>query len=192
MPIVNIVNDYHATGRTIGINTDHFHFQTYMEEFNNFSEAASYTILLTDDAMIAMHYIFDDSGKLIKHNLSYLPDYKRDLFDTTETMNEDANIESDKLAERLSNYLRVDFDTCGYAEYYHTKVHLHLGLFDNPFRIPLQTYLLPNDFLYLVFKYIYHLDEGILSRIVDTKKKEIKLSEKELDRFFLKYGMDTF
>lgn len=192
VPIVNIVNDYKESRQSIGVNTEHFRFGSYIEQFNNLANDALYTILLTDDSMIAMHYIFDENLFLIKHTLSYLPDYKRDLFDSTEIMNEDANIEIEDLARRLSNYLRVDFDTLGKQEYFHTDVHLHVGLFRDSFRIPLKSYLFPNDFVYLVFKYIYHLDEDLLKSLISPSTKKIKLSESELSRVYMCYGIDKY
>ena len=56
VPIVNIVNKYKESKQSIGVNTEHFRFGSYIEQFNKLASDDLYTILLNDDSMIAMHW----------------------------------------------------------------------------------------------------------------------------------------
>lgn len=188
--IINIINDYNATLRYIGTNTDHFKFSNYKELFDKTLREESFTISLLDDSMLALYYEFDGMGKIVKHNLSFIPNYRMDLFRDEDWQYEgdDPDVSEELLSKRLSNYLRIDYDGTGYAEYYHSMVHMHVGVFSESIRMPFQTIVYPYEFLYLVFKYIYHLDDKCLKCLDCEYVKHVKLSNNELKKFSVIYG----
>lgn len=188
--IINIINNYNATLGYIGTNTDHFKYSNYKELFDKTLREESFTISLLDDSMIALYYEFDGMGKIMKHNLSFIPNYRMDLFrdNDREFVDDELDISDEILSRRLSNYLRVDYDGKGYAEYYHSIVHMHIGVFSDSIRMPFQTIVYPFEFLYLIFKYVYHLEDDCLKCLDCKCEKSIELSENELKRFSVIYG----
>lgn len=70
----------------------------------------------------------------------------------------------------------------------HTKVHLHVGLYKTNFRIPISHYLTPKDFLYLVLKYVYHLEGNFIDKLIENKERKNLLTETEIDKFRLILG----
>lgn len=193
--IINIVGKYKGSKNEIGENTDHLKFDTYKELFDSILREEEYTILLLDDSLITMNYIFDDEGRIQKHNLSFVPSYKNDLMIENDERyvldsesDEDANISEVDIARRLSSYIRIDYDNVGKQLYYHSTVHMHIGVFDNGLRLPLQHAVYPNEFLFLIFKYIYQIEDGKLGKLENEYSKECLLSELELSKFKISYG----
>ena len=186
--IINIVSNYCCRKNEIGITTEHIKYNTYKEIYNNTLRDEGFTILLTDDSIISMQYIFDDNGKLKKHTLSFLPNYKRDILSNEEEPQEDAVISSEEFSMRLSNYMRIDYGELGRKDYYHALVHLHIGVFRESMRIPLQSFLYPNDFLFFIFKYIYHLEDEKLLKLECDIPKQCLLRENELKKLRMAFG----
>ena len=189
--IINIITNYKATEYEVGINTEHFKYHNYKELFDNTLRNENYTMSLLDDSMIAMSYVFDDNGQIIKHNLSFLPNYKFDLYRDGmefEYEEEDADISDELFAKRISNYIRIDYDVKGNQEYHHSLVHMHIGLFEYSIRLPFKHVVYPYEFLYLIFKYIYHLNDECLQKIDCQYEKDIKLTANELSKFKMVYA----
>lgn len=188
---INAINKYHKGQNEIGNLADRVRYHTYMEVFNSMYRNEAYTISLLDGSMINMHYIFDESKNMKKHTLSFMPNYHVDLLVKQEEQEEyelDANVSAEKLSLRLNNYIRVDYDEVGREDYYHSLVHLHIGVSDQAIRIPMQYYMFPNDFLFFIFKYIYRYDDNVLKNLIPESKMKCMLEENERKRFKLVYG----
>ena len=190
--IINIVSEYTAKAYSIGINTEHFKYHNYKELFDKTLGEERFTLSLLDDSMIVLYYEFNEEGKIIKHNLSFLPNYRYDLFRCDKMYDDEDEgedeISSEVFAERINNYIRIDFDDKGYEEYYHAAVHMHIGVFQGGIRIPVQTIIYPYEFLYLIFKYLYHIGDCDLEKLNCEHKKDLNLSVRELKKFRLVYG----
>lgn len=194
--IVNIVNNYNEKNLEIGENTEHINYRNYREQTDKILSEEGYTILLIDDSFLTLYYLFDREGNICKHVLSFVPSYQNDLY--REDMDkkvvyqnhqeQDANVLEEVFCRRISNYIRVDYDTLGQKKYYHTPVHLHAGVFEYSFRLPVQNALFPNDFLFLIFKYIYHIEDERLGLLNNAYTRRCKLLEDEMSRFRIVYG----
>lgn len=186
--IINIVSNYQCSRNAIGQITDHIRYDSYKEIFDNVLREDKYTILLTDDSMIIMQYNFDDNGKLLQHTLSYLPNYRQHILNDEEELQEDADINPQQFSMRLSNYIRIDYGEKGKQDYYHALVHLHIGVFKESMRIPLQCFIYPNEFLFFIFKYIYHLEDDILLKLECGIPKQCLLKDKEMKKLRMAFG----
>lgn len=191
---INIINNYHEKEHEIGETTEHIKYNSYKYVFDNLLSEDKYTILLTDDSMFVMQYIFNENGSIKEHTLSFLPNYKVDILGRKDDENindadiSDANISDETFCRRLSNYVRIDYSEVGRQEYYHSLVHLHLGVFEEGIRLPLQHFLYPYEFLFLIFKYIYKKDDKELRKLEFMKLKESKLTENEMKKFKVVFG----
>ena len=186
--IVNIVSKYHCSKNEIGETTDHVKYDTYQEIFDKLMRDEKYTILLTDDSIITMQYIFNSSGELLQHTLSFLPNYRQNDYNSEDDMQGNADISPKEYSMKLSNYIRIDYEEKGREDYYHALVHLHMGVFKESMRIPLQCFLYPNEFLWFIFKYIYHVDDSKLSRLECELPKNCLLKEKEIKKLRMAFG----
>lgn len=186
--IVNIVNKYHCSKNEIGETTDHIKYDSYQEIFDKLLRDDKYTILLIDDSIITMQYIFDDNGKLLQHTLSFLPNYRQNILEDEEEMQEDADISPKEFSRRLSNYIRIDYGELGRQDYYHALVHLHIGVFKESVRMPLQCFLYPKEFLFLIFKYIYHLEDDELVKLECGLPKHCLLKDNEMKKLRMAFG----
>lgn len=195
--IVNIVGNYNEKEHEIGENTDHIKYSNYREQTEKILKEEGYTILLIDDSFLTLNYHFDNEGNISKHVLSFVPSYKNDLYREDMDKNEvrqnhqeqDANVSEEAFCKRISNYIRIDYDTLGQKKYYHTPVHFHAGVFDYSFRLPFETALFPNDFLYLIFKYIYHIEDECLNMLEGAYTRKCMLLEDEMSKFRMVYGL---
>lgn len=194
--IINIVGKMQISVLEVGTNTEHLKYKNYKEHFDKMHENEDYSLSLLDDSMIILKYVFNENGEIKSHNLSFVPSYRQDLFRDQdkeeegweESEQQDANISEEQYCKRLSNYIRIDYDVEGRQEFYHTLVHMHIGVFEYSVRLPLETAIYPNDFLYFIFKYIYHIDEDKLTKLDCPFKKNKMLTEKELLKFRMVYG----
>jgi len=75
--IINIVNSYHEKQNIIGNKSQKIRFDRYIETFDNMMYNDEYTIVLEDDSLICMEYVFDDYENIVEHNLSYLPGFRQ-------------------------------------------------------------------------------------------------------------------
>ena len=186
--IINDVNDYHENQKSIGDKSEKIRFKTYMEVFDQMMYDARYTVLLEDDSMIFLYYEFDENGKIVEHVLSYLPNFRneevskenREIQDKDDRNGDaDAEISSEVLHRRLSNFIRVDYENEGRKEYFHSLIHMHIGTEREALRIPVEHCVMPFDFLFFVLKYIYHICDEQLICLESSKQKEVMLTEKE-------------
>lgn len=159
----------------LGCNVGHIKPSNYVDLYNYIFENELYTICLSDYSLICMSYIFDYRGKLLSHNLMYIP------CPTNEEENE-------TLHETISKYLRVDYDVSGYKKTIHTQVHLHTNIYKSKMRIPVAHIMSPKDFLFVVLKYIYHSDEAYVNSLLDTRKREVLLDLEDESKMRLVMG----
>ena len=159
---------------------------TYHEDLTKIVNSEKNHILLFDNSVISMHYCFDTKGRMTYHSLYYIPDiYDEEFFwRTNQSDNEMAYY--DYVNAVIAKYLRIDFDVEGYNEYNHSLVHMHMGLKSTDFRFPVYSYLYPNEFVYLILKYIYTDDDSKLKSIASFAKNNriIKLTKTEKEKFF--------
>ena len=176
-PKFDLINDAKMPSdhsATLGHKFDHFKRKNYKSAYNTALEDESYSIYLNDDSIIYFYYIFDVNEKVVGHNLAYVPPPNNYNF-----LDEEISI---------SKYLRVDYDKTGYKSIIHTLVHLHIGI-DNPeFRIPISHYLSPFDFLYIILKYMYHNEQDIVDKLVTKKQKDCLLTNEESDKLRIIFG----
>lgn len=162
--------------RTIGVKSEKIRFNSYIESINSIIENEEYAIEFIDGAMVNFWYEFNKTGDCIMHSISYMPYYK----DVTDEATEDANIDKYCFCERVSQYIRIDYEEQGRTEYCHSLIHLHMGPGKNSVRIPVDSVIYPNDFMFFVLNYIY--GEGL-----DSKHFE-KRDERDINRGFLSDG----
>lgn len=200
---LNHINVYREKGSTIGDKSDKIRFHSYAETFDKMMYDSRYTILLDDDSMVFMFYEFDEQENIIGHVLSYLPNF-RDVEEYYEGFWEESDTESIeevnlryivtvdekkyliRLHDKLSNFVRVDYEVDGNAEYYHSLIHMHVGTERNAIRIPVEHCVMPYEFLYFVLKYVYRLDDDELcelefdctrtSMLTKNEKRKLKLA----------------
>lgn len=173
---INLVNEFHEKKYEIGDKSERIRLSSYAETFDDMIYNNKYTILLNDDSMIIMQYQFDESEKIIGHSLSFLPNFRRDLFDNC---NQEDEIKESQLFSRIGNYIRIDFDKQGQKEYYHSLIHMHVGTAKDNLRIPVEHFVLPFEFLFFVLKYIYRLPDEELIDLDCCMQRENILTEHE-------------
>ena len=177
-PKFDIISDVKSPSiyiSTIGHKFDHLKRSNFKDKYNEILEKESYSICLIDDSLIIYYYIFDNSDKIVGHNLVYIPS---------------PDVENSHFEEEvaISKYLRADYDRTGYKRIIHTLVHLHIGIYNNNFRIPIAHYLSPYDFLYIVLKYVYHNDQDVVDKLICKKQKECLLSSDEISKLRIIFG----
>lgn len=176
---INVVNDFHEKRYEIGEESQRIRINSYAETFDDIMYNNEYTILLNDDSMIIMQYNFDESQKIIGHSLSFLPNFRRNLFDEDDQSEE---IKESQLFLRLGNYIRIDYDEQGQKEYYHSLIHMHIGTAKDALRIPVEHFVLPFEFLFFVLKYVYRLSDGQLVDLECSVQRESILTEREMKK----------
>lgn len=174
-PEINILNSYKEDEFSIGHEALRVRYNYYMDIYDRMIEDESYSVLMLDDSMLNMYYIFNEKGEVQYHNLSFMPNYKVDVHISdeegkTKVQSEDANISHIDLNRRLSNYVRIDYDEKGRQEFVHSLIHLHTSVFKEALRLPVDHYITPFEFLFFILKYIYHNKSDKL------KKLEVSLS----------------
>lgn len=176
---INMVNDFHESGFEIGEKSQRIRINSYAETFDDIMYNNEYTILLNDDSMIIMLYRFDESQKITGHSLSFLPNFRRNLFDEGDQSEE---IKESQLFLRLGNYIRIDYDEQGREEYYHSLIHMHIGTAKDTLRIPIEHFVLPFEFLFLVLKYVYRLSDEQLTGLECSVQRENILTKREMKK----------
>lgn len=174
---INVVNEFHERRYEIGEESQRIRLNSYAEIFDHMIYNNEYTILLNDDSMIIMQYQFDESEKIIGHSLSFLPNFRRNLFDDCD---QEEEIKESQLFSRLGNYIRIDFDEQGQEEYYHSLIHMHIGTAKDNLRIPVEHFVLPFEFLFFVLKYIYRLPDEELTDLECSVQRENILTKQEM------------
>lgn len=176
---INMVNDFHERRYEIGEESQRIRIHSYPQTFDDIMYNNQYTILLNDDSMIIMQYRFNESQKIVGHSMSFLPNFRRNLFDEDEQSEE---IKESQLFSRLGNYIRIDYDEQGQQEYFHSLVHMHIGTAKDTLRIPIEHFVLPFEFLFFVLKYIYRLpDEQLMGLECSVQRKSI-LTKQEIKK----------
>lgn len=176
---INVVNDFHERRFEIGEQSQRIRINSYAETFDSIMYNNEYTILLNDDSMIIMQYRFDESQKIIGHTLSFLPNFRRNLFDEDVQSEE---IKESQLFLRLGNYIRIDYDEQGQEEYYHSLIHMHIGTAKDTLRIPVEHFVLPFEFLFFVLKYVYRLPDEQLMGLECSMERESVLTKREMKK----------
>lgn len=161
---------------------------SYRERYDNLFASQKNYILLEDNSLITMYYIFDKKGKIMHHSLSYLPEVLDDDFSSNDFCENE--IPDCFLFKNTGNYIRIDYTSSGYEEYFRSKTHMHVGLSNDKLRIPFFTYLYPNEFIYLILKYMYkNSDEKLLCiSEFNIGKRVSTLSSNEIERLYAGFG----
>ena len=182
---INIVNDYHEHQYEIGEASQRIRLNSYTDTFDQMIYNCEYTILLQDDSMIVMNYQFDKSDNIIGHSLSFLPNFRNDLFADRDQEDE---IKENQMLSRIGNYIRIDFDEQGREEYYHSLIHMHIGTSKDNLRIPVEHFVLPFEFLFFILKYIYRLPDEKLKALECSMQRDSALTENEMKKFRLVFS----
>ncbi len=194
---INCVSGYREKHNIIGFSSPRINFKSYREVYTDMVENNKYYLIFIDGSILNMEYLFD--GNIIcKHTLSFYPSCNNELGSSGSEALEQYGIEDENEIEDLqillSNYIRVDFDEVGRKEYFHSLVHMHTSVFKQSVRFPVESYILPLEFICFVLKYIYrengqYLDDWYVKlqsdyNLFDTRKL---LTENELKRFRLHF-----
>lgn len=157
----------------IGNLSERISHNNYSESTRKMIENVEYTILLTDLSIISIYYVFDKiSENIIYGNLSFIP---------FKDSNEDLMSES--------KYIRIDYDNCGRKEYVHTLVHMHFSTYKNNVRIPLDHVVTPVEFVYIILKYFYEIDDPLLEKQDYSEKiNAVVLSKNESKKLKISFG----
>lgn len=185
---------------SVGRRTPKFSIRTYVEVYRDMLLSEKYNLLLNDDSLIDFYYEFDDEGNIKGHNLSFIPGLDADI-----SLRDDMyiNIEDQLMVSiTAANYLRIDYDLKGKKNIVHTDVHMHYGLFErgekgegvlSELRIPLEGVLFPYEFIYIVLKYIYEVNDDYLEFLLDVKyNKKHCLEECEFDKLVLSFDKNSY
>lgn len=178
-------------GNTVVGNKMYIKKESYFDDLNNIKNDDKNFILLSDNSIISYCYHFDRMGNVVKHSLYYIPDMLDDASFWTARSSSNPDAYNEYFNNTISKYLRIDFDQLGQEEYSHALVHMHIGLRDNEFRFPFYGVLYPNEFIYLVLKFIYKDDDNQLSIIADfdINNRITKLTPSEQTKFFASIGI---
>ena len=176
-----IGNDY------IGELSGKFTYKNYYEVYNNCLKNQNYQILMQDESMISMYYSFDNKGEINRYNLSFIPSLNSEVTKYS--------CEIHNIIEDVENYLRIDFDGQGYKKILHEKQHLHLGLNVNSkshnrnlIRLPIAEKFYPWDFIFLVLKLIYHMEESDEKCFKTYNQNHYEIINVEEQIFHLKFN----
>ena len=159
--------------RTIGVKSEKIRFNSYVDSINSIIHNEGYSVEFIDGAMVNFWYEFDEKDNCCMHSISYIPYYK----DVLDEESEDANLDEDYFREHVSKYLRIDYEEQGRTEFCHSLIHMHLGPGRESLRMPVDSVIYPEDFMFFVLKYIY--EEKIDSSIFDRRKSN------EIGRYYL-------
>lgn len=170
----------------IGEVTGKFTKNNYPEMYIDTLDNSRYQISFQDESFISLYYKFSKDGEIERYNLSFIPSIDMDA--TLDTDNSGTNFDFGML-----DYMRLDYDPQGFQKVLHELQHLHIGLsyhdekdkedLRNEFRIPVAEKLYPWDFIYLISKFIYHLDEkydNIFKKFVVSRCQLIEIEEQNL------------
>ncbi|PFU61798.1 hypothetical protein COK90_11550 [Priestia megaterium] len=196
IPIINDVNIYKLGKKEIGERTGKFTQITYPDVYREMLEEKKYNILINDESIISFYYLFDDQNKIKKHSLSFIPSLDIEICFSEEQTPDNRIV----ILQNTNNYIRVDYDITGKKDIVHTDVHMHYGIFHTEFekdyfefRIPVEGILYPNEFIYLIFKYLYNVDDQYVNFLLEDKYiKEQRLEQCELNKLILSFNRESF
>lgn len=196
IPIINDVQLRKLSDTEIGVRTGKFTQHTYPDLYTSMLFNKEYHLLLNDESIISMYYLFNQDKSIEKHNLSYIPSLDAEVC-LAEEITENEKI---LILQNTNNYIRVDYDSTGKRDIVHTNVHMHYGIFHteyknecNELRIPLEGELYPNEFIYIILKYIYDLEESSLTFLLgETYSKQHRLEQCEIDKLVLSFNRNSF
>lgn len=196
VPIINDVNIFNLNNAEIGEKTNKFTHSTYVEVYKEMLDGKKYNILLYDESIISMHYQFNTEMKIIKHSLSFIPSIGSDI-DTAQELSLEHQI---RISKMTNNYIRIDYNSLGKKDIIHTDVHMHYGIFFEEkkreiaeLRIPFEGVIYPNEFMYIVLKYIYALENDVIDFLLDVAySKEHRLEACEMDKLILTFNRNSF
>ncbi|MGE7869547.1 DUF2290 domain-containing protein [Bacillus paramycoides] len=199
IPNINNSKIQEIKENSVGRRTPKFTIRTYVEVYRDMLLNEKYNLLLNDDSIIDFHYEFNDEGKIIGHNLSFIPGLDAEI-----SLNEDMPNMEDQIMILITaaNYLRIDYDLTGKKNIVHTDVHMHYGLFErgekgegllSELRIPIEGILYPYEFIYIVLKYIYEVSDDDLQFLLDFEySKKHCLEECEFDKLILSFDRKSY
>lgn len=163
--------------------------KNYNIVFEHLYNQNNYFIEFNDLAILHFEYAFDKK-RIIFSRLSYIPwiNIDEDEEETNDDGDEDEYFRDDKENVQYSKYIRIDYKPKDHEEIIHTKCHIHIGIDNSNFRIPVSTIIYPKEFVYFILKYIYHEDSEFTNLIKLKNEKEILLTKNELNKLRLMIG----
>ena len=189
------INNYlypKARSKTIGEKTSKFTISNYIGRYNDTLESKNYQILFYDESLISFFYEFDENGNVSRCSLSFIPSVDGEIDLSDYKMDE---VVKDLLLETSGDYLRIDFDETGYKKVIHTKNHMHRGIgyrskdcVRKEIRFPFLHLLYPLDFIYIICRYVYHIDESVLEKLTFSDQKRVILEPDEQQLLALSFN----
>ncbi|MEK4236195.1 DUF2290 domain-containing protein [Paenibacillus sp. FSL H7-0714] len=192
VPIINAVNCWNVKGRQIGERTNKLTLENYHEVYKKMLEEQEFHLLINDESVISLFYLFDENGKVSQHSLSYIPSLDIEIY-ASDTLSLENHI---SISRTANNYIRIDYDKTGKKDVVHTDVHMHFGIFhkqnhmsSSELRIPLEGILFPYEFIYIILKYLYDVEDEFLTALFEDKYIKFScLEKKEQDKLILSFG----
>jgi hypothetical protein len=189
------INDYiypSESCKAIGDRTGKFTISNYIGRYNETLENNNYQILFYDESLISFFYEFDEIGNVSRCSLSFIPSVDVDIDLSDYKMDE---VVKDLLLETYGDYLRIDFDETGYRKAIHTRNHMHRGIgyrskdcARKEIRFPFLHLLYPLDFIDIICRYVYHVDESVLEKLTFSDRKRIILESDEQQLLALSFN----
>lgn len=187
IPLILQLNTPKISNNYIGEVTGKFTYENYYSLYKECISKKNYQILMQDESVISMYYLFDSAGEIKGYNLSFIPSLNGEITEY------DCNISN--IFGDVENYLRIDFDIQGYKKIVHEKQHLHIGINvkskkhdRNIIRFPIAEKIYPWDFIWLVLKLIYHMEDSYDKNFKKNKGKNDSLINVEDQILHLKFG----
>jgi len=140
--------------------------------------------------------MFNQDGKVKHHNLSYIPSIDFEIY-----LEENISMENQILISKsANNYIRIDYDRTGKKQIVHTDIHMHFGIYpreesltNSEFRIPMEGILFPYEFMYIIFKYFYEVEDEYVSFLLREKySKSVCLETNEWDKLVLSFNRENY
>lgn len=147
---INIKTSDYSFGYNLRIKDEEDIYKTvYDSAINN----KTYTILLQDESMLSLFYVFGSENQLIEFSLSFIPNPYID--DDTDIYSRYKNY---NFKDIIAQYLRFDMSYEGVIPFMHPITHFHACLNKNGFRFPLKNIIYPKTFLWIIAKYLYNIE----------------------------------
>lgn len=200
---IAIVKDYNVfsnmySHEKIGYKVPKFNIENYISNYKRILMNKEYTILLNDESMITMNYNFDSNGNVLSHNLSFVPSIPEDVFIAEET---DLSFEEKIILHKVvTKYVRIDYEPNIAKPILHSNVHFHFGIYQRDkdsiiknLRVTFQGIVFPYDFMYIIFKYFYNVDDNYLTNIYDQDvKRSTTIDSEEEDKLILTFKRNSY
>jgi hypothetical protein len=195
--IRKFINNFKENSNTFGKKTSKFTKKNYIDSYKNtIIENKNYQLIFRDESVISFFYEFDNNNQIVSYSLSYIPGIHEEI-----AIEEyDYNDVKELLESSYKDYIRIDLEEKGYKEILHTKNHFHYRISEDDentprkdIRMPLSQILYPLDFIYIICKYIYHIEEKKLEKVTELIKKyniqrRETLSQLEKTKLFMKFN----